>query len=43
MADMRLNDVTLDRLRDRRALLRSFDAFRRRVDAEPAYRRGSTH
>ena len=31
--DMRLNGVTLERLRDRRALLDSFDQFRREVDA----------
>ncbi len=31
--DMRLNGVTLERLRDRRALLDSFDQFRRDVDA----------
>jgi hypothetical protein len=32
-ADMVLNGVTLDRLADRRALLKSFDTFRRDVDA----------
>ncbi|MDR3406223.1 MAG: DUF1501 domain-containing protein [Chthoniobacter sp.] len=31
--DMTLNGVTLDRLSDRRALLKSFDQFRRDVDA----------
>ena len=35
---MRLNGVTLDRLRDRQELLGSFDAFRRQVDTEPVYR-----
>ena len=38
MANMRLNGVTLDRLRDRQELLGSFDAFRRQVDTEPVYR-----
>jgi hypothetical protein len=33
MADMRLNDVSLDRLRDRRGLLQRLDRFRRDVDA----------
>jgi hypothetical protein len=33
MADMRLSDVSLDRLRDRRALLERLDQFRRDVDA----------
>ncbi len=32
-ADMALNGITLERLGDRRALLRSFDQFRRDVDA----------
>ena len=32
MADMRLSDVSLDRLRDRRALLQQLDQFRRDVD-----------
>jgi hypothetical protein len=32
-ADMILNGITLDRLRDRRALLASFDRFRREADA----------
>lgn len=31
--DMVLKDITLDRLQDRRALLQSFDGFRREVDA----------
>jgi hypothetical protein len=35
-ADMILNGVTLDRLADRRALLTSFDRFRRDVDASGA-------
>lgn len=38
MADLRLNGITLDRLRDRRTLLASFDAFRRRIDTETVYR-----
>ncbi|MFO0816977.1 MAG: DUF1501 domain-containing protein [Pirellulales bacterium] len=38
MANMRLNGVTLDNLRDRRNLLTSFDQFRRSVDAIEAYR-----
>ncbi len=38
MANMRLNGVTLDQLRDRQELLGSFDGFRRQVDAEPVYR-----
>ncbi len=38
MADMRLNGVTLDQLRDRQALLCNFDAFRRQIDTQPAYR-----
>lgn len=33
MANMRLNNITLDRLRDREALLTSFDAFRRYSEA----------
>jgi hypothetical protein len=33
MADMRLNGVTLDQLRDRQALLAGFDQFRRQSDA----------
>ena len=32
MADMTLNDMTLDRLTDRKSLLSSFDKFRRDVD-----------
>jgi hypothetical protein len=32
MADMRLNGVTLEQLRDRQSLLSSFDNFRRRMD-----------
>jgi hypothetical protein len=32
-ADMVLNDITLDRLADRKALLASFDRFRRETDA----------
>lgn len=37
MANMRLNGVTLDRLRDRQALLSSFDAFRRQADLSRSY------
>ncbi|HTI49893.1 MAG TPA: DUF1501 domain-containing protein [Planctomycetaceae bacterium] len=33
MADMRLNGVTLDQLRNRQALLTGFDQFRRHMDA----------
>lgn len=33
MANMRLNGVTLDRLRDRKSLLAGFDDFRRQADA----------
>jgi hypothetical protein len=33
MANMKLNDITLDRLEDRKALRASFDNFRRIVDA----------
>jgi hypothetical protein len=36
MANMRLNGVTLDQLRDRRSLLSSFDGFRRQTDTDPA-------
>ncbi len=36
MQNMRLNGITLDRLRDRQGLLRSFDRFRRAVDSDPA-------
>lgn len=32
MADMKLKDITLDQLRDRRSLLASFDDFRRRME-----------
>jgi hypothetical protein len=32
-SDLVLNDITLDRLRDRRALLESFDSLRRDIDA----------
>lgn len=35
-SDMVLNGITLDRLADRRALLKSFDQFRRDVDASGA-------
>jgi hypothetical protein len=35
-SDMVLNDITLDRLADRRALLTSFDRFRRDVDSSGA-------
>lgn len=35
-SDMVLNGITLDRLADRRALLKSFDKFRRDVDASGA-------
>ena len=38
MANMRLNGVTLENLRDRRNLLTSFDHFRRSVDAIESYR-----
>lgn len=38
LANMRLNGITLDRLRDRQALLASFDQFRRHVDRLEAYR-----
>ncbi len=37
MNEMRLNGVTLDRLRDRRTLLASYDAFRRRADRPGSY------
>lgn len=36
MVNMRLNGVALDQLRDRRALLNSFDAFRRQTDSDPS-------
>jgi hypothetical protein len=38
MANMRLNGVTLDQLRNRQALLTSFDQFRREVDRQEVYR-----
>ncbi|MEZ6059918.1 MAG: DUF1501 domain-containing protein [Planctomycetaceae bacterium] len=38
MADMHLNGVTLERLRDRKGLLTSFDRFRRHVDSLETYR-----
>jgi hypothetical protein len=38
MANMRLNGVTLDQLRDRQSLLASFDQLRRDVDRQEAYR-----
>ena len=38
MADMRLSGVTLEELRDRQALLRSFDRFRRGADGLSQYR-----
>ncbi|MCA9078292.1 MAG: DUF1501 domain-containing protein [Planctomycetaceae bacterium] len=38
MDDMRLKNVTLDQLRDRQALLNSFDRFRRHVDKLEPYR-----
>lgn len=37
MANMRLNGVTLDQLRNRQTLLASFDQFRRQVDAFEGY------
>ena len=37
MANMRLNGVTLDQLRDRKELLTSFDYFRKQVDTNPMY------
>ncbi|MBS0261389.1 MAG: DUF1501 domain-containing protein, partial [Planctomycetes bacterium] len=37
MANMRLNGVTLDQLRDRKALLASVDNFRRQVESSPAF------
>jgi len=37
MADMRLNGINLDQLRDRRALLGSFDTFRRHVEGNRVY------
>lgn len=38
MADMRLNGITLDQLRNRQALLTSFDQFRRQIDQQEIYR-----
>lgn len=38
MADMRLNGITLDQLRNRQQLLASFDQFRRQIDRQEAYR-----
>ncbi len=38
MANMRLNGVTLDQLRNREALLAGFDRFRREVDRQERYR-----
>lgn len=38
MANMRLNGVTLDQLRNRQALLTSFDQFRRQVEQQETYR-----
>lgn len=38
MANMRLNGVTLDQLHHRQSLLASFDAFRRQIDTQPAFR-----
>jgi hypothetical protein len=38
MANMRLNGVTLDQLRNRQALLTSVDGFRRQVDASESLR-----
>jgi len=38
MADMRLEGITLERLNDRKALLSSFDSFRREVDKSEAIR-----
>jgi uncharacterized protein (DUF1501 family) len=38
MANMRLNGITLDQLRNRRDLLASIDSFRRQVDASPQLR-----
>ncbi len=38
MANMRLNGVTLDELRNRQVLLGSLDQFRRQVDAVESYR-----
>lgn len=38
MANMRLNGITLDKLRDRQSLLASFDQFRRQTEREEIYR-----
>lgn len=38
MANMRLNGISLDQLRNRQALLSSFDQFRRHVDRFESYR-----
>lgn len=38
MANMRLNGVNLDELRDRQSLLQSFDSFRRSIDRDPTIR-----
>lgn len=38
MANMRLNGITLDQLRNRESLLSSFDQFRRQVDRMEIYR-----
>ena len=38
LANMRLNGVTLDQLRDRQTLLTSFDGFRRQADGNAAFR-----
>ena len=38
MADMRLSGITLDQLRNRQALLTSFDQFRRQIDQQEIYR-----
>jgi uncharacterized protein (DUF1501 family) len=38
MADMRLNGISLDQLRNRQGLLTSFDKFRRQVDTQESYR-----
>lgn len=43
MANMRLNNITLDRLRDREALLTSFDAFRRHSDASASLQGADTN
>lgn len=42
MADMRLNGVSLDHLRDRKALLTSLDAFRRQMDQQKIYEGADT-